>query len=117
MAVQTLPLSIDLTVYSGTSYERRFRWKPAGVAQDFTDWTARMRIGVHRGPATTELSTPTDIALGTDGLITIDLSPAVTAHLPAGTSFYQLDLIDPTGEILRFLRGRLMLIRDLESGP
>ncbi len=116
MAVQTLPVSLDLTVYAGTSFRREFRWRPQGsTGQDFTGWTGSFRVGPPQGVPTMTVTDANGITLGTDGQFIIDLPPAVTDTMRPGTFFYVLDLESPDGFILRLLRGRLSVVRDLED--
>lgn len=119
MAVRTLPLEIELVIYAGTTFRREFRWLPDGVAAvDFTDWSASMLIGPQRAVALTELSTINGgIVLTTTGQILLNLSPAATKTLPAGTLSYSLDLTDPSDFIMRFMRGRVSIVHDVEPLP
>ncbi len=115
MAVRTLPLDIELTVYAGTTFHREFRWRPDGkVYQDFTGWSAEMLIGPPRGTAVEDLST-TDgsIELTTLGQIILRLSAAATRALPEGVLTYVLDLTDTGGTVMRFLRGRVTVLHDV----
>lgn len=116
MAVQTLPVYLDLTVYAGTSFRREFRWRPAGTdGQDFTGWTASFRIGPAQEAPFKTVTDPTGVWLGTDGTFIISLSPAETGALVPGTFFYVLDLTSNDGFVLRLLRGRLNVVRDLKG--
>lgn len=114
MAVQTLPVNIDLTVYAGTTFRRSFRWKPGGTPQDFTGWTAQFRVGPTQGTATTTLTETSGIILDSDGTFTISMTPSATRAMKAGSWFYILDMTDSTATVLRLLRGRLSVVRDLE---
>lgn len=112
--VRTLPVHLDLVIYAETTFVKQLRWMPAGVAKNFTSWTARMRVGPLGGPAVIELTTENGgIALTTDGLITITISGAVTTTLASAA--YQLDLIDPGGAPRRFIRGSATVVRDVEA--
>lgn len=116
MAQYSLPLAYDMTVYTGTSYRREFRWLPDGVNPiDFTGWTARMLIGAQGGTADLELTSTTGITLGTDGKLTITLTPAQTANLAGGITYYQLDLTEPDGFVRRFLRGKVSVVVDVKA--
>lgn len=105
----------ELEVFAGTDFLREYRWLPDAVTpQDFTGWSARMFIGPARGVATLTLTTGAGITLGTDGLITIHLDPIQTDALVAPNLTFVLDLVDPNGFVLRFLRGHIRLVRDVE---
>lgn len=113
----TLPLTYELVIYSGTTFRREFRWLPDGAAAlDFSDWTATLRIGPQQGTALIELSTSNGgVLLTQSGQIILSVSPAQTASLRPGVLAYNLDLTDPNGFVLRFLRGRVSIIADV--GP
>ncbi len=110
----TLPISLELTIYSGTTFKRIFRWLPYGNdPQDFTGWSASMRFGPIEGAPLLTLMLTAGIGLSHDGLITVTATPSQTALLRRGTYVYNLDLINPDGEVLRFMRGRAEVIKDL----
>ncbi len=115
MAVRTLPLDLELTVYAGTTFHREIRWRPDGVhLQDFTGWSALMLIGPPRGTAVEDLRTSDgSIELTAQGQILLTLSHTATAVLPEGVLTYILDLTAPNGVVTRFLRGRLTVIQDV----
>lgn len=115
MAERTLPLEIDFTIYSGATYRREFRWLPDGQSpQDFAGWGAVFMIGQQRGRALIELAAGQGVTLDSDGIIRIEVSPAATASLRLPNLVHQLDLTDSTGAVLRFIRGRVKVIRDVE---
>jgi hypothetical protein len=123
MPVRTLPLDYDLTIYSGTTFRRDFRWSPDGNAPvDFTGWSGSMLIGPYHSAAIKTLDTAANggMALSALGVISITLSPVFTLTLsPADTPLnYQLDLTDPGGFAIRFMRGRITVVRDVNAaGP
>ncbi len=117
MTVRTLPLAVDFTVYTNTTFVRQYRWLPDGQsAQNFTEWTAVMLIGPHHGQAVLALTSGEDggIALDAAGLITLTLTPEQTAALAPGNAFHVVDLSDPDGAVIRFLRGRFLVVHDLD---
>ncbi len=118
MAVQTLPVEVELVIYAGTTFRRQFRWLPDGeTGQDFTGWSGRFLLGPARGVALRQLSTDdTGMTMDADGLITVELS-ADDTDLPAGVLFYVLDLTDPDGVVTRLLRGRCSVVIDVEPMP
>lgn len=128
---RSLPLEIDQTIFVGTTFRREFRWMPEGTEyQDFTGWSALMLVGPQGGQAITELTEQDGIQLTTEGQIVVTI-PAVTTATYAGADpvysavadrdvaslFYFIDLIDPAGFVLRFARGRIDLIVDVERMP
>ncbi len=117
MATTSVPVTFGLWIYTGASFRREFRWKPGGTDyQDFTGWAARMAIGQVTGPILTTLSTAAGtITLGSDGSIKLEMDDDHTSLLPPGTYSYALDLIDPSGFVMRFMRGRVEVIRDVQT--
>ncbi len=114
MPVQTLPVNIDLVVYTGTTFRRQFRWKPGGVGQDFTGWSAEFTIGRSAGTPMRVLTETSGVQLDNDGTVTVHMDSAETQTLTPGTWKYLLDLISPTEEVIRLIRGRFSVVRDLE---
>jgi hypothetical protein len=121
VAVQTLPLEYEITCYARTTLLREFRWRSDGVnPQDFTGWSATLLIGpaLNGNIATFEASTTTTgLALTPDGRVIIDVPDTVTSTWPTGTTRYTLDLTDPTGYTVRFLRGRFNVVHELDPPP
>ena len=120
MAVVALPVMMDLVVYSGVGFHRDLRWlDDDALPKDLTGWTAVLRATPQRGAiAEFELTSATgDLGVGADGVISIDIPAAVTAGFDSSTYVYVLDLIDPDGVVMRFLRGRIVVITDVRSLP
>lgn len=117
MAVYTLPLDFELVVYSGTNFQREFRWLPDGVTpMDFTGWSASMFIGTVGSVAQTVLTDVNGgLTLSSIGQIIISMLPAQTAALHTGVNSYNLDLVAPDGFVRRFLRGRLSVVQDVKA--
>lgn len=117
MAGYTLPLNYEFTVYSGTSYEREFRWLTDGVNPiDLTGWAATMLIGQQLAQADMQLSTDNGgITLTDQGQIFVTMTPVQTGLLAPPVAFYNLDLTEPSGFIRRFLRGRISIVVDVKA--
>lgn len=117
MAVRSLPLEIELVIYAGTTFRREFRWLPdGGPAQDFTQWAATMLIGPSRGTALAALTTDNGgVTLTGTGQILITMPPAATKAIANGQYTYVLDLTDATGFVMRFMRGRISVVHDVEA--
>ncbi len=114
-AAQTLPLDLELVAYSGTTFRREFRWLPDGVAAvDFTDWSGSMEIGAVNGRDSVLTLTTANggVALTAAGQVIASISPTITAALKPGVLAYSLDLIDTSGTVIRFLRGRFHVVTD-----
>jgi hypothetical protein len=114
MATRSLPLDLDIVVYSATSFKRELIWLPDGLhPQDFTGWSARMLIGQPVNVADVVLTSGDSITLTADGKIIIKMTPAQTTALRQNVTFYNLDLTEPDGFIRRFLRGRVSVVVDV----
>lgn len=113
----TLPLTYELTAYASTTFRREFRWLPGGTTpQDFTGWDGYLRIGPNSGNAIMELNvTNGGVVLTAAGQVIVVMLPSDTAMLKGGVYAYNLDLIDLSGTITRFMRGRFEVVRDV--GP
>jgi hypothetical protein len=111
----TLPLSYDFTVYTGTSFEREFRWLDDNKNPiDLSGWTANLLIGQQLAEADMQLNVGNGgVTLTSQGQIIITLTPVQTGLLKAPVAFYNLDLIEPSGFIRRFMRGRLSVVVDV----
>jgi hypothetical protein len=107
---------MNLNVYAGASFKQGFRWKApdTGAGQNLTAWSAKMRIGPPGGKAVLELSNGSGITLNSTGLILIEMSATATAALPAASWTYTLDMIDPSGFVIRFLHGDLEVVHELD---
>jgi hypothetical protein len=116
MAGYTLPLTYEFTVYTGTSFEREFRWlDDSSTPIDLSGWTANMLIGQQLAEADMQLNISNGgITLTDQGQIIITMSPIQTGLLKPPVAFYNLDLIEPSGFIRRFMRGRLSVVVDVK---
>lgn len=116
MAVQTLPLNIDLVIYTGTTFRREFRWLPDGATPvNFTGWHAQMLIGETRGSRSIMALTTENggITLTAAGQILLGIAPTDTVGMRSGTLIYSLDLTDSSGYVQRFMRGVITVIKDV----
>lgn len=118
MSSRSLPLDYDVVIYAGTSFKRQFRWLPDGLtAIDFTGWYGQMRVGQPLNVADVVLDSGTagGITLGSDGFLTILMTPVQTAGLVSSVTWYNVDLTQPDGFIRRFLRGRVSVVVDVKQ--
>lgn len=112
--LRSLPVDLEQVVYTGADWRRQYRWLPDGITPaNFAGWGARMLIGPPRGEATVILTAGDGILLGDDGIITVRLTPARTKSMSGSQYNYVFDLIDDTGFVLRFMRGRMIVVQDV----
>lgn len=99
----------NVTIEQGATFSLRITYEDSsGAAVDLTAYTARM--SVRRGPTSAEVVSLTTensrIALGgTEGTVTLSMTAAETAALPAGEYVYDLELVSG-GSVTRLLEGR-----------
>ncbi len=116
MALRSLPVDMEQVVHTGADWRRQYRWLVDGTTpQDFGGWSARMLIGPARSEATLTLTVSDGITLGPNGLITLRLTPTQTQMLSGAQYGYVVDLIDPNGFVMRFMRGRLTVVQDVRA--
>lgn len=118
MATTTLPVILPVTIYTGTTFRRVFRWLPDGATpQDFTGWSADLWVGVPGRTPMVAVGVGGGLTLSSVGEVIIELSAAQTVAMKPGVYQYNLDLTDGAGTITRFLRGRLLVEQDPGPGP
>lgn len=108
----------DLSIEQGATYQIAFTYKDdAGVAQDLTDYTARMQVraSVSAPDVLLELTTENGrIAIsGAEGRIDLVLTAAITTGITWSRGVYDLEIVSPAGEVRRLLRGRVTVSREV----
>ena len=84
--------------------------------KDLTSWTARMHIRpeVDSDTIIHAMTSPTDIAISTnDAKITMTISATNTAAFDFDSAVYDLELVDPSGNVTRLLEGEVELSREV----
>jgi hypothetical protein len=108
----TLPIQIQWTVEQGSRFQASYRWVVNGTNQNLSDWAARCvaRPSLDSKYTIFDLTeasgTAGNVALGSDGLITVTIHGPFTAGM-SGTAIADLVLTDSTGETIRFLRAKV----------
>ncbi len=106
--------SYDLEIPQGATYSRNLVWKTGTppTAVNLGSSTARMQIrSSHSSPTIIlELTTGNGrITLGAGGQITLSITAADTANLPAGRYVYDLEMISTGGLVTRLLEGNVKI--------
>lgn len=104
-------------VEQGSTFRKTFVWKTKNQAGTFvpvnlTGWQARMQVRTSVTASSTilNLTNGSGITLGgAAGSIEIHLTATQTAALVAGTFVYDLELVSPTGEVDRKLKGAFVV--------
>ena len=121
---------IDLLITQGADNTYAFAYSlddgTGPVPVDLAGWSARMQIRRKVGGAIWhELTGTNGITLGADGSITVSIPHTVTENPawdaysklidgePQALGVYDLELIDPTGTVTRFLQGAVTVSPDV----
>ncbi|MEG2265730.1 MAG: hypothetical protein RSA84_09370 [Acinetobacter sp.] len=106
-----------IKIDQGATYRKPFTWKAGGVPVDLTGYTARMHIR-------TEIDSDIvlhELTTENDGIQINPLLGEISIHIPHGitsafnfeTAVYDLELVDPTDEVIRFIEGDVLLSREV----
>lgn len=109
---------IDLTIDKGATYRKTFFWKDsAGVPIDLTGYTARMQIRENYSSNTliAELTTENGGITITplEGKIELFLSDTDTTALTQSKGVYDIELLAPGGDVIKFLRGYVSILQEV----
>lgn len=102
---------VKLNIEQGATFRKRFTWKTGSpaVAVNLTGYTARMQIRETIDSATVLASLTTEnggIALGgAAGTIDLYISAVDTAAYTWVTGVYDIELIAPSGDVIRRVAG------------
>jgi hypothetical protein len=110
---------VDLTINQGSTFRKGFLWKAGSppTPVDLTGVTARMQV--RRKPdaphVLLEFSTAngTIVLGGNTGTIELVLTSVATAQLNFESGMYDLILTMPSGDVWRFVQGRLKVTKDV----
>lgn len=108
------PASIDLTIYQGSTFLKKFQWKTGNppVPVNLTGYSARMQIREKITSPNPVISLTTEnggIKLENDGFIVLNISAEDTASFNFKGAVYDLELISPTGFVRRLIEGSVTL--------
>jgi hypothetical protein len=70
-------------------------------------WTGRMQVRetVQSVSSVIDLTSPAGIEFPGGGQVRLNMSATVTAALPVGRFVYDLELVSPSGEVVRLIEG------------
>jgi hypothetical protein len=107
----------DITIEQGSGFSLPLTYEaPEGSLVDFTGSTARLQARLKFGSADTlfELATANGgIELTEDGEITLSMSADDTADLTFSRGVYDLEIVPPTGEPYKIIKGNVFLRREV----
>ena len=111
---------LNITIDQGSTWIKSITWQNSeGTAYDLSTWEARMMIRKHyadndRGLPLVSLTDADGITLGaTTENIVITIEDAVTETIPAATYYYDLELISPSQEVTKLLRGKAIVLPEV----
>jgi hypothetical protein len=113
----TRPFTHNLTIYAGATLRDTVTWKVGDPAEpvDLTGYTARAQFRRAVGSSDVLVSLTTEdggIILGDEaGTIQLHMTATATAALTWRSAVYDLELIAPSGDVRRFMKG------DVEVDP
>lgn len=119
---QTAPGIYNFTLYKGRTLRKTFIWKPAGVAAALAGYTARSYWRLIKNldgtsplvTLTTEnngiILTPTISGNPVVGGVQLFYSDSGTLALNTAIYYYLVDLIQPNGDVIPFLEGKINVI-------
>lgn len=107
------PTTINLTVYQGATFKRTWAVtsEEDGSPYNLTAWTARMQIRAKKKSEDYLLNLTTEnggIIIEVTVEESIYMSPEQTAEL-SSSGVYDLELVDPQGEVIRIMEGSVTL--------
>lgn len=113
----------DLYLEQGATFSFSFTWTtgvedPAnpgsylpGTPYDLTGWTGRMQVRPTVDSDTKSVDATTEnnmIILGADGTVQVHLPDTETDKVTYKKGVYDLELVDPTGQVIRLLQGKVI---------
>jgi len=110
---------LRLQLVQGEDFHKRFTWKTGTPALpvDLTGCTARMHMRASIDSPTVLLGLSTDdgtITLGgTAGTVDMDLTNVVTAAVSWTSAVYDLEIVFPSGQVRRLLKGPVAVDREV----
>lgn len=94
----------------GSTFRRTLVYKIARRPVDLTEWDARMQVReTHSATSTLANLTVGNGGLtlgGSAGTITIYISHEDTSNIRAGNYVYDLELVEPNGDVMRLVEGK-----------
>jgi hypothetical protein len=107
----------DITIEQGSGFSLPLIYEaPEGSPVDFTGSTARLHAREKYSSAETLIELTTEnggIDLGADGSVELSKPAADTAELNFSRGVYDLEIVPPTGEPYKIIKGNVFLKREV----
>lgn len=108
-----------LTIDQGTTVRIPLRWMRDDEPVDLTGATARMEIRTtYGGELLARLDTENGglVLGGEDGTIQINIPPSMSSAWTVRTAVYDIELVEPNGDIIRLLQGAVVISPEVTTG-
>lgn len=100
----------DFVIEQGATWRRVIEYQnPDGTAFVLTGWTARMQVRQRHTSADPPLLALVPVVDGPAGSVTVVVTAAQTAALPAGGAVYDIELVAPSGDVTRLIEGSILV--------
>lgn len=107
----------NFTLYQGTTLRKTFTWLANNVPVDLTAYTGRCQFRASYAETVPALNMTTlngGILIDEPaGQITLYATDVQTAALTADKYFYDLEIIDPAGDVSRLIYGTVTLVKEI----
>jgi len=112
------PAKLDLVIYQGSTFFKRFTWKDSRTPIDITGYTFRMQIrpSVESETILADLSSSNgDFYLEDpeNGVFVLEIPHQITTEYQFDRSVYDIECIYPDGRVARILFGNVTLSREV----
>ena len=111
---------LNLEIDQGSTFTKNISWRDAdNVAYNLSTWAARMMIRKHyadkdKSAPVVSLTSVDGITLGSSGdNIIITITDDLTEDIPGGIYYYDLELISPSQEVTKLLRGKVTVVPEV----
>lgn len=111
---------LNITIDQGETWIKYFTWQDSEqVAYNLSNYTARMMIrrnyaDLDKKPPLVSLTSDDGITLGNGANnIVITIEDSITENIPAATYYYDVELISPSQEVIKFLRGKVFVLSEV----
>lgn len=109
--MSALPVTVNLDVYRGDSWAQSFAFKFGGAPVDLSGCVVDAWM---RSPS--EKVYPLDVAVDDAAAGAITVRFPVGADLPPPNAYvYDIEVTDPNDNVLTYVRGRLLVARDVTN--
>lgn len=110
------PAQVDLCLPQGQTWDTEIIWEADGTPVNLSGWTARMmlRTTAEAASPTVSLSTATSTMTAlSNGTIGLSYSAISSAAITAATYLYDLEVVNPSGNVRRLMQGRAVVSREI----